>query len=331
MKKVVSVSLGSPARDHAVVVTLLGEQVEIARRGTNGDLDRAVALYRELDGVVDAFGVGGIEFFLPVGGRRYHWRDAKRIRAAVRTSKVADGNGVRAILARRAVGALERHLNAEGRTLRGMAALKTTAVARYPMAEALIEAGCDVVFGDFMFALGLPLPVRSMRTVRLLGRALLPALTQVPYRWLYTLGDAQTAAPTGKWAQHYARATVIAGDYLQIREHMPRDLRHKIILTNTTTRQDVEDLRARGVHLLVTETPRLEGRSFGANVIEAVLLALTDAPQDRVTESDLAALVERIPLEPSVEVLNPSAATRSAPRPVRAEEVELSAVPTRAG
>jgi hypothetical protein len=308
MKRVVSVSLGSPRRDHAVVLTLLGQQIEIARRGTNGNIDRAVALYRELDGHVDAFGVGGIEFFLQVAGRRYYWRDAKRIRAAVRRSKVGDGNGVRAILARRAVAALERHLNAEGKTLRGMPALKTTAVARYFLAEALVDAGCDVVFGDFMFALGLPLPVTSMVTVRLLGRAMLPAVTQVPYRWLYTVGEEQEAAPTGKWGDHYARATLIAGDYLQIREHMPLDLRGKIILTNTTTRQDVADLRARGVYLLVTETPRLDGRSFGSNVIEAVLLALMDTPQREVTPAAFLTLVERIPLEPSVEVLNPPTA-----------------------
>ena len=58
----VSISLGSPARDHAVEIRLLGERFRVERRGTNGDLARAIALYRELDGTVDAFGVGGIEF-----------------------------------------------------------------------------------------------------------------------------------------------------------------------------------------------------------------------------------------------------------------------------
>ncbi|MDD4767799.1 MAG: quinate 5-dehydrogenase, partial [Desulfotomaculaceae bacterium] len=36
MKRVVSVSLGSSRRDHKVNIELLGEKLEIARRGTDG-------------------------------------------------------------------------------------------------------------------------------------------------------------------------------------------------------------------------------------------------------------------------------------------------------
>ena len=306
MRRVLSVSLGSSARDHAVTATLMDEPVLIERRGTDGDFARALALYREFDGVVDAFGVGGIEFFVPVGARRYYWRDARRIRAAIRKSKVGDGNGVRAILARRAVHALEEHLNREGRTLRGLKVLKTTAVARYFLASELVAAGCDVTFGDFMFALQLPVPVRSLRSVRALASVLMPAVSQVPYKWLYALGDEQIAPPRPKWTRYYAEAAVIAGDFLQIRAHMPDDLQGKIILTNTTTQRDVQDLRSRGVHLLVTETPRLGGRTFGTNVIEALLLACIDKPQAEITGEDLERLIEQAGLAPSIEVLNPS-------------------------
>lgn len=315
MKRVVSVSLGSPARDHALTLHLRGEAVRVERRGVNGDLDAAVALLREIDGRVDAIGIGGIEFYLPIGRHRYHWRDAKRLRQAIRVSKVGDGNGVRALLARRAVTALEAHLRAEGLTLAGMPTLKTTAIARYALAEELARAGCDLTCGDLMFALGLPIPLHSLRSVRALGRLLLPAVTQVPYRWLYTLGDAQLAPPVEKWAGAYARATLIAGDFLQIRAHMPRDLAGKIVLTNTTTPRDVEDLRARGVRLLVTETPRLAGRSFGANVIEALLLAVSEAPPDRLGPADLEALADGLGLGPSLEVLQPDDRRPAAGRP----------------
>ena len=305
MKRVVSVSLGSTQRDHVVVASMLGQDIEICRRGTAGDIGRAVALYRELDGTVDAIGVGGIEFFMLVDGRRHYWRDSKRIRTAVRISKVGDGNGVRALLAARALRALEQKLNSEGRTLKGMKALKMSAVARYTLAHALVTAGCDVTFGDFMFGLGLPFPVRRLSTVRALSQVLMPVVTQIPYGWMYELGEGQVAPPVPKWIGYYAAADVIAGDYLMIRANMPDDLRGKIIVTNTTTARDVEELRVRGVHLLVTETPRLNGRSFGANVIEATLLALIDKPQAAITASDFEDLIDRIPLKPSVEVLNP--------------------------
>jgi hypothetical protein len=97
---------------------------------------------------------------------------------------------------------------------------------------------------------------------------------------------------------------VIAGDFLQIRQYMPDDLTGKIIVTNTTTSKNVEELKQRNLHILVTVTPRLEGRSFGTNVMEATLLALMDKPQAEVKEADFLDLIERIPLEPNIEVLN---------------------------
>lgn len=305
MKRVLSISLGAPHRDHSAELVLAGSHLHIERRGTNGDIDRAVELYRANDGSVDAFGVGGIEFFLQVGDRRYYWRDAKRIRAAVSKSKIGDGNGVRAVLSRRAVRALEQHLAGEERSLAGMRVLKTTATARYFLAADLAAAGCHMVFGDFMFGLNLPIPVRDLRTVRRLGATLLPAVTQLPYRWLYDIGDDQSAPPKPRWQRHFDRADIIAGDFLQIRSCMPDDLSGKIIVTNTTTRRDVEELRLRRAHLLVTESPRIEGRTFGSNVIEAILLALIEKPQDQVTTADFERLIDAVDLRPGIEVLTP--------------------------
>ena len=85
---------------------------------------------------------------------------------------------------------------------------------------------------------------------------------------------------------------------------MPDDLTGKIVVTNTTTAKNVEELRERNLHILVTVTPRLEGRSFGTNVMEATLLALMDKPQAEVTESDFMDMIQHIPLEPNIEILN---------------------------
>jgi hypothetical protein len=259
-----------------------------------------------MDGKVDAFGVGGVEFFLRVGLRRYYFRDVSRIRRAVKISKIGDGNGVKGLLERRAFATLEKHLNEkENKTLRGMPALITTAVERYGMAEAMMDAGLDLTFGDFMFALGLPIAVRKISTVKMLGHLLLPIITQMPFSWFYALGSEQDKPPQPKWGEYYQRATVLGGDFIQIRQFMPNDLTGKIIVTNTTTANNVEELKKRNLHVLVTVTPRLEGRSFGTNVMEATLLALMDKPQSEVAEKDFLDLIDRIPLLPNIEVLNP--------------------------
>jgi hypothetical protein len=249
--------------------------------------------------------VGGVEFYLRVGKRRYYFRDVSRIRKVIKVSKVGDGNGVKGLLERRAFQALEKYLNEkENKTLKGMPALLTTAVDRYGMGEAMVDAGLDLTIGDLMFTLGLPFPVKKLSTVRLLAATLLPVITYLPFTWFYALGSEQDKPPQKKWGKYYERAQVLGGDFIQIRQFMPDDLTGKIVVTNTTTAKNVEELKERNLHILVTVTPRLEGRSFGTNVMEATLLALMDKPQSEATEADFLDLIERIPLEPNIEVLN---------------------------
>lgn len=305
MKKILSISIGSSSRDHTTRHEFLGQECEISRQGTNGDMDKAVQRYRDMDGKVDAFGVGGVEFFLKVADKKYYFRDVKRIGDAIKISKVGDGNGVKGLLEKRAFEFLEKHLNEkEGRSLKGMKAMQTTVVERYSMGEAMVAAGLDVTFGDFMFALGLPFAMKGLHNARTVASVLLPVVTQVPFAWLYPLGSEQDKPPQPKWTKYYEESQVIAGDFLQIRAHMPDDLSGKIIVTNTTTARNVEELQKRKLHILVTVTPRLEGRSFGTNVMEATLLALMDKPQSAVVPADFLDMINRIPLEPNIEVLN---------------------------
>ena len=304
MKKILSISLGSSSRDHTTVHEFLGEKCEITRKGYNADFNAALAAYKENDGKVDAFGIGGVEFYLGVADKRYYFREVKRIRKTIKKSKAGDGNSIKGLLVKHAIDALEAKLNEEGKTLKGMKALKTTAVDRYVMAKALVDAGCDVTFGDFMFSLGLPIPVRTLSGVHIMAKTLLPIITLFPFKWFYPLGSAQDNPPEPKWEKYYSEATILAGDFVSIRAHMPDDLTGKIILTNTTTIENVEELRERGAYMLVTSTPRLEGRSFGTNVMEATLRALIDKPDDQITEADFIDIIDRIPLLPNIEVLN---------------------------
>ena len=61
MKRAVSISIGSSKRNKAVEVTLLDEKISIERIGTDGDMEAAALKFKELDGTVDAFGVGGAD------------------------------------------------------------------------------------------------------------------------------------------------------------------------------------------------------------------------------------------------------------------------------
>ena len=98
---VVSVSLGSSSRDVDQTVELLGAQVRIQRRGVDGDVDAARRLVAELDGTVDAFGLGGIDLYIQWSGRRYHFRDARRIASAAVKTPIVCGAGLKDSLERR--------------------------------------------------------------------------------------------------------------------------------------------------------------------------------------------------------------------------------------
>ena len=85
-RSVVSVSIGSTKRDVDEHIDLLGTRVRLRRIGTNGDLSAARRLVSELDGNVDAIGLGGTDLYVRLGTRRYYIRDSVRIASAARSS-----------------------------------------------------------------------------------------------------------------------------------------------------------------------------------------------------------------------------------------------------
>lgn len=299
MKHVVSVSLGSSKRDHRAEVEFLGEKFVVERIGTNGDMARAVALLKELDGKVDAFGLGGIDLYLVAGKRRYIVRDALKLVRAVRETPIVDGSGLKHTLERKVVGDLLE----QGFALAGKRVLMVSAVDRFGMAEAMTEAGCRMTFGDLIFALGLPIPIRSLPVLRLIARSLLPVITRLPFEMLYPTGEKQERSEP-RYAGYYAEAEIIAGDFLFIKRYLPPDLSGKIIVTNTVTASDVEELAGRKAKTLITTTPDLQGRSFGTNVMEALLVAFSGRRPEELTEEDYHQLLVRLGFKPRILELN---------------------------
>lgn len=299
MKRIVSVSLGSSKRNHTATVDVMGEEVVVERIGTDGSIDKAIAMIRELDGKVDAFGMGGIDLYVYAGGRRYKFRDAQRIAAAAVKTPIVDGSGLKNTLERRVVRFVDAHIM----PLKGKKVLMVSSVDRFGMAEGMVAAGADIVFGDAMFGLGIKLPLRSMRAVTVVARLLMPVLTQVPFTWLYPTGEKQERREV-KFEEYYEWADVIAGDYLYIERHMPDHLPGKIILTNTVTPANIVELKRRGIATLVTTTPNLGGRSFGTNLMEALVVAAAGKRQEQMTAADYEAWLDKIAFTPRVERLN---------------------------
>ena len=297
MKHAVSISLGSAARDKVVEVNLLGETVRIERRGTNGDIKKATELFNELDGKVDAFGVGGIDLGEHTPWKFYPLHDAQRMVKNVKRTPMVDGGGLKTTLESRVMQFVDKQLSIEPKR-----AFLVAAITRYGLTESFIEAKYECVFGDMMFALGLPIAIRSTTALRRLAKVLLPIVGRMPIEWLYPTGEKQDRN-VPKYEKYYQWASVTAGDFIYVKQHLPLRMDGKVIITNTTTVEDVEWLKQRGVKALVTTTPVYDGRSFGTNMMEAALIAA--AGKGRVlTHAELLEMIEQLKLEPQIQKLN---------------------------
>lgn len=297
MKRATSISLGSSNRDKRVEVDFKGEYIIVERIGTDGNIDKAKRLYRELDDIVDAFGVGGVDLYLRLEGREYPLRAALKLVEGIETPCV-DGRGLKHTLERRVFELAQPTL---GQIPTFQQAFVPVAIDRLGLAQAAAEVSDKIILGDLMVALGIPIPVQGIRAFKRVARIMLPFVSYFPMSMLYygSGGSEQEA----KYTRYFKGSDLIAGDFLFMRKYMPEDLARKTVITNTTTDTNIDFLRKRGVSTVITTTPRYEGRSFGTNMMEAALTAYAGKGRP-LTDVELNSLIDKLDLRPSVQMLN---------------------------
>ncbi len=300
MKRVVSVSLGSSKRNKKHEVEILGEQFEIERTGTDGDLDKFAQMFTDLDGKVDALGVGGADIYVVVGKRRYAFRQIVKLVSGARKTPVVDGSGLKHTLERETIDTLQKDGTVD---FSKETVLLVSAVDRFGMAQALVDQGGRVIFGDLLFAIGLPIQIRSYRWVRAIGATSLPIICRLPFKWFYPTGEKQEKR-TPKYPKVFAEATLIAGDWHYIRRYAPDDLKGKTILTQTLRKADLDWLKTTGARRAITTTPVMGGETFATNVMEGVIVALLGKGPEQLTEADYLATLRKLDWKPNVIPLN---------------------------
>jgi len=289
MKPVLSVSLGAARDDYTVQAQILNQTVQLARVGTDGDWARALDLLRASDGRVAAMGLEG-----PWRPRDSRLRAA---REAVRAARLADGQRLRPILARRAVAALEARLNKGGKTLEGRQALLPRA-ARVAclacLAENLAAFGCSIVAGDLLAGLGLPLPLRGLRLLRIFS----PLLQRLPES--STAREDRSGRAASHWQALLEQADVLGARSPADLEGIGRTAGGKIVVLETAGPEAAAALLRDGAEAVVVAGPEVGGRCLQPDAVEALLLALIEKAEMEIGVADLEAAVARIPLRPAV-------------------------------
>ncbi len=297
MKRAVGISLGSSKRDKKVIVNLNGVEIQVERIGTDGDMEKARSLYLELDGKVDAFGVGGVDLYLRLDEKEYPLHAALKLVSGVKQTPLCDGRGLKHTLERRVFELAEAELG----DVRFKQTFVPVAVDRMGLAEAVAEVSDNIVSGDLMVALGVPIPLYGIPAFKRVARIMLPIVSYFPISMIFYGSDGAEHEP--KYVKYFEESDLIAGDFLFMRKYMPHKLEGKTVVTNTTTEDNIALLKERGVKTVVTTTPRYDGRSFGTNTTEAMLTAYTGKGR-RLTDDELNGLIDELGLKPAVMQLN---------------------------
>ncbi len=293
MKHAISISLGSSKRDKSVTVNLNGQEILVERIGTDGDIEKARRMYLDLDGKVDAFGVGGVDLYLRLDDREYPLHAALKLVSSVKQTPLCDGRGLKHTLERRVFQLIKSHLG----DVRFKQAFVPVAADRAGLAEAVAEVAERTVFGDLMVALGVPIPIYGIPAFKRVARVMLPIVSHFPMSMIFYGSDGAEHEP--KYTKYFAESDLIAGDFLFMRKYMPTDLSGKTIVTNTTTEDNIALLKERGVKRIITTTPRFDGRSFGTNMNEAMLTAYAGRRR-RLSDDELNGLIDELGIRPTL-------------------------------
>jgi hypothetical protein len=80
------------------------------------------------------------------------------------------------------------------------------------------------------------------------------------------------------------------------------DMEGKIIITNTTRENDIELLKKIGIKYVITSTPRVDGVSFGTNVLEASIVAIS-GEKGELTREAYEDYLKKLKIEPTIQKL----------------------------
>ena len=298
MKKIVSISLGSPDYDYEFEKEVLDHRYHVRRIGTGGDVRLARRLVREHDGQVDAIGLAGMSVEFHVADRTYKHRETLRIAHAARYTPVVGGRGLKRILDRWAIRDLAAR---EPGIFTRKNVFFLSGVANWDIYSVMREFTENVSFGDPILHFGVPTVLEGERSFRRYARVSMPLLTRRPYVTFFPRGR------TGEDLQHlllsqpFQKADIIVGDLSLVLHFTPDDLRGKTVVTDTIDEDRLNLLRERGVDVVCTTTPEVfPNKRADLNVLQAIFIAHLGKPPDQIGDDDYLDLIRLMEARPRV-------------------------------
>ncbi len=306
MKQILIIHLNHD--NNSEVITFLDQEIQVQRKGCGGDPAVARALIAEYDGQVEAIGLDGLPAKIELGPFSKPHKIGQELAAAAQKTAVVDGSGIRAGLERWGVILTDR---AQPGIFAQKHILMVPGLNHPGLTQALNRHSPHIRYADPVVYFAMPhFPgIGSKQTFNRAAPGTLDQLDTAPFRRI----KPQPGTPgTDRADKPFAWADILAGDIGAIRRYAPANLKHKTIIVECATPEDIHDLRKRGVSILVTLMPSTDGEKtlgrWSAAAIEAILVALRTDPAAPLNEDTYLDLMANIEWTPGIRYLQPEEA-----------------------
>jgi len=295
MKKVVSVSLGSSAKDYEFKTRFLGKDFHVKRVGADGDEGKAWELLRRYQSEADAIALGMLRDHYDMGSRWHVHADTDRLLKVVTRVPATTGANLRRLLQIRAV----RHVNRTfGRYFYNNLVLFMSGMVNYDMAQAMGDYTPNLRFADAVLETGAPAVLTSLDQLEMYARGAHIASSVLPTRGLSRIPGAKRLKKS-ILAKEMAKSQVIVGTFDDIETFGDaRTLEGKTLITSAIDDDRLEFFKECNVNLVVDVSPKLFERVVGLSTIQAMILAAMDTTSEELSDHDLEEIVEELKIEP---------------------------------
>jgi predicted amino acid dehydrogenase len=271
--------------------------VQVERIGTDGDARRAAQLIREQRDTVDAIGLGRVAEHYTVGTDHFLRPETRKLEKLAGDTPVTTGSRLRQIVQEWTLRSAQAEL---GNVFNNARVLFLSGALNYRLAAVMSEFTDNLSFADPIAQFGLPNLLTSLRALELYAAGSHPVLrlgggrdrvpSVAPFRFFNHLilrravKDAQVVVAPFEQLQHYGR----------------EELEGKTVITSTVSAEREQELREKGVRLVLDCSIQVLKETVGLNLVEALIMAVLEKPSAEINHDDFLEIFADLNLGPRI-------------------------------
>ena len=295
MKRIVSVSLGPGDLDYEFRTRFLGESFQVSRIGTDGDAGQAGKLLAARRDEADTLGLGMVREHYTVGTDHFVRPETSKLEKLAGHTPVTTGSRLREIVQEWTVRSAQLEL---GKLFNNAKVLFLSGTLNYRLASVLSEYTDNLTFADPVVQFGLPNLLHSLKALELYaagshpvlrfesGKDLIPSIA--PFQFFNHLVLRRAVR----------EAHVVVAPYEQLAHYGANELEGKTVITSTVSDERLEELKEKGVRLVLDCSIQPFKQTVGLNVVEAMVMAALGKSASEISQDDYLEIFTDLQLKP---------------------------------